>query len=259
MKHLFFMILMLAITSSPAFSAIQQVAVEYKIDETVHEGFVFFDDSVTAKRPGIIVVHEWKGISEHVMESGRKLAELGYVAFAADIYGKGVRPADNKEAAATAGSYKKDRPLLRKKVLAALEQLKIHEKTDPAKIAAIGYCFGGTTVLELARSGADVAGVVSFHGGLDSPKPEDGKNIKAKVLVLHGAVDPHVPESEVEAFKKEMIDNKVDWQLFYYGNAVHSFTSKAAGDDPSKGAAYHELTANRAWSAMRVFFEELFE
>lgn len=259
MKHIFSMALMLMIFSTPAFSAIQATPVEYKIDEIIHEGFMVFDDSIAGKRPGIIVVHEWKGISEHVMESSRRLAELGYIAFAADIYGKGVRPADSKEAAATAGSYKKDRPLLRKKILAALEQLKKCEKTDSGNIAAIGYCFGGTTVLELARSGADVAGVVSFHGGLDSPTPDDAKNIKAKVLVLHGAIDPHVPESEVESFKKEMTAGGVDWQLFFYGNAVHSFTSKAAGDDPAKGAAYHELTAERAWSAMKVFFSELFK
>lgn len=259
MKHVFFIAVMLVILSMPAFSAIKELPVEYIIDEKIHEGFVVYDDSIPEKMPGVIVVHEWKGISEHVMESSRKLAKLGYIAFAADIYGKGIRPADNKEAAATAGSYKKNRPLLRKKILAALEQLKKHEKTDSGKIAAIGYCFGGTTVLELARSSADIAGVVSFHGGLDSPTPEDARNIKAKVLVLHGAVDPHVPESELEAFKKEMIDGGVDWQLFCYGNAVHSFTSKSAGNDPTKGSAYHEQTAQRAWSAMKVFFDELFK
>ncbi len=259
MKKIIFLTVLLLSTAFAAAAEIREIQVEYKIDDVMHEGFGFYDDSTEARRPGILIIHEWKGISDHVMESGRQLAKLGYVAFAADIYGKGIRPATSQEAAKVAGSYKQNRTLLRKKVLAALAQLRAHNLVDSGKIAAIGYCFGGTTVLELARSGADVAGVVSFHGGLDSPAPEDAKNIKGKILVLHGAVDPHVPEAEVAAFKKEMIDAKVDWQLFYYGNAVHSFTSRAAGDDPSKGAAFHELTATRAWSAMKTFFDELFK
>jgi dienelactone hydrolase len=228
------------------------------IAEKPHKGFLIYDDSQTQKRPGILVIHEWKGISDHVRQSGRKLAELGYVAFVADIYGVGIRPETNAEAGKLAGSYKSDRAKFRKKVLAGLKQLTDFAGVDSDKIAAIGYCFGGTAVLELARSGAKIAGVVSFHGGLDSPKPEDGKNIKAKVLVLHGAVDPHAPEAEISAFQKEMIDSGVDWQMIYYGNAVHGFTSKASGNDPSKGVAYNEAAARRSWQAMLFFFKELF-
>lgn len=251
-------IVVCCLISCMAGAEIIEKEIEYNIDGVVHQGYIFHQDGIAAKRPGILVVHEWKGISDHVMASAKELAGQGYIAMAVDIYGKGVRPADNQEAAKLSGSYKKDRALLRKKILAAYEQLISFDRVDMGKIAAIGYCFGGTTVLELARSGAVVSGVVSFHGGLDSPAPEDARNIKGKVLVLHGGIDPHVPDSEVAGFIKEMRDAKVDWQLFYYGTAVHSFTSKAAGNDPSKGSAYHELTAKRSWQAMLQFFNEIF-
>ncbi|HEY6007814.1 MAG TPA: dienelactone hydrolase family protein, partial [Geobacteraceae bacterium] len=129
---------------------------------------------------------------------------------------------------------------------------------DPARLAAIGFCFGGTTVLELARSGVDLAGVVSFHGGLDTPNPADATRIKGKVLALHGADDPFVPHADVAAFEKEMRSAGVDWQLNIYGGAVHSFTNPASGNDPSKGAAYKEKAERRSWHAMRQFFRELF-
>ena len=133
------------------------------------------------------------------------------------------------------------------------------ELTDPKRMAAIGYCFGGTAVLELARSGADVAGVVSFHGGLSSPTPSDAKNIRAKVLALHGADDPHVSPKEVAAFEDEMRQGGVDWQLIAYGGAVHAFTDWNAGTDNSKGAAYNERADRRSWEAMKQFFAELFK
>jgi len=139
-----------------------------------------------------------------------------------------------------------------------LQVLLQNELTDTKKVAAIGYCFGGTTVIELARSGANISGVVSFHGGLDSPKPEDGKNIKCKVLALHGADDPNVTAKDLAAFEEEMRKSKVDWQLIKYGGAVHAFTQKDAGNDNSKGAAYNELADKRSWEAMEQFFTEIF-
>jgi dienelactone hydrolase len=137
--------------------------------------------------------------------------------------------------------------------------LKDFKQCDPAHVAAIGYCFGGTTVLELARSGADLDGVVSFHGGLATPKTADAKDIKARVLVLHGADDPHVKPEEVKAFVDEMTSAKIDWQLVMYGNAVHSFTNPAAGGDPSTGVAYNEKAALRSWDAMLMFLHECFD
>jgi dienelactone hydrolase len=140
-----------------------------------------------------------------------------------------------------------------------LEALKNHPLVDPNRVAAIGYCFGGGTVLELARSGAELAGVVSFHGNLNTPNPEDAKNINCKVLALHGADDPHVPQEHVLAFQDEMRSGGVDWQMVLYGGAVHSFTNPASGNDPSKGVAYNERADRRSWRAMKSFFAELFE
>lgn len=233
-------------------------SVEYKAGDVTCEGYVAYDVSTTARRPAVLVVHDWMGVSDHTKEVCQDLAKMGYLAFAADIYGKGVRPADRTLASAEAGKYKADRKLLRERVNAGFAQLKAHSLAEPDKTAAIGYCFGGTTVIELARSGADVGGVVSFHGSLDSPNPADGKNIKAKLLVLHGAEDPFVKKEDIDAFQKELIDAGVDWQMVYYGNAVHSFTQKKAGDDKSKGAAYEERAARRSWQAMKDFFNEIF-
>lgn len=233
--------------------------IEYKQGDTVLEGYFVYDDAVEGKRPGVIVVHDWMGFGEYGNRRADELAKLGYVALAVDIYGKGVRPKDAKEASEQAGKYKSDRALLRQRVLAGFNELKKNPMVDTAKTAAIGYCFGGTTVLELARSGADVTGAVSFHGGLSTPTPEDAKNIKAKVLVLHGADDPYVPAEEVGAFQKEMREANADWQMVYYSGAVHSFTRKDAGNDNSKGAAYNEKADKRSWEAMKQFFGEIFK
>ena len=232
--------------------------IEYKQGDTVLEGWSAYDDALQGRRPAVLVVHQWKGLGDYEKKRAEMLARLGYNVLAVDIYGKGIRPQTPKDAGAEAGKYKNDRALLRARVRAGLEVLAKHELTDSKRIAAIGYCFGGTTVLELARSGADLAGVVSFHGGLGSPTPGDAKNIKAKVLALHGADDPHVPAPEVAGFEDEMRQGGVDWQLVAYGGAVHSFTDWGAGRDNSKGAAYNESADRRSWEAMKQFFAELF-
>lgn len=252
------MLLVGVLAPTLAFSQIHTEAVDYKQDGTVLEGFVAHKEDMKGRNPGVLVVPDWMGVSDHDKSIAKKLADLGYVAFVADIYGKGVRPANAQEAAAQATKYKSDRKLMRERVNAALDQLKTYGQVDPARIAAIGYCFGGTTVLELARSGANIAGVVSFHGGLSTPTPEDAKNIKAKVLVLHGADDPYVPPEEVAAFQQEMRKGNVDWQMVFYANAVHAFTTPAAGNDKSKGAAYEEKADKRSWEAMKSFFKEIF-
>jgi dienelactone hydrolase len=240
-------------------AAVKTKTIEYKQGDTILEGYLAWDDAKTVKRPGVLIVHEWTGINAHMKQRAEMLAKLGYVAFAADIYGKGIRPAAPADAAKTAGIYKNDRTLMRARANAGLEELKKQKLVDTQRLAAIGYCFGGTTVLELARDGAGVKGVISFHGGLSTPTPQDARNIKGKVLALHGADDPFVKVDEVAAFQDEMRKAGVDWQFNSYGNAVHSFTNKEAGTDNSKGAAYNEKADKRSWEAMKIFFGEIFK
>ncbi len=203
--------------------------IEYKQGGTTLEGYLAYDDAISGKRPGVLVVHQWLGLTDYEKHRAEMLAQLGYVAFCADIYGKGVRPENTSEAGAQAGKYKSDRQLLRARVNAGLDVLKKNELVDTHRVAAIGYCFGGTTVIELALSGAELNGVVSFHGGLDAPNPADAKNIKCKVLALAGADDPFQNPKDLAAFENEMRDAKVDWQITFYGGAVHAFTQPDAG------------------------------
>ncbi|HLF18732.1 MAG TPA: dienelactone hydrolase family protein [Candidatus Omnitrophota bacterium] len=258
MKKIWMLLMFLFLFVSASKAELVKELVEYKDGDTALEGYVVYDNATEGKRPGVIVIHDWMGFGEYGNMRADMLAELGYVAFAADIYGKGVRPKDAAEAGAQAGKFKGDRTLLRQRVIAALNELKKHPMVDAAKTGAIGYCFGGTTVLELARSGADVTGVVSFHGGLGKGEVAGTDSINAKVLVLHGADDPHVPPEEIAAFMKEMNDAKADWQMVHYSGAVHSFTKEAAGNDKASGNAYDATADKRSWKAMKGFFKEIF-
>lgn len=258
MKNSLLMLGATALLSASAHAAIQTRTVEYQQGDTVLQGYLAYDDAVEGKRPGVLVIHAWMGLDEYAQRRARQLAELGYVAFAADIYGKGVRPKNAQEAGQQAGKYRADRALLRARAAAGLQVLADQPNAETDKIAAIGYCFGGGTALELARSGANVAGTVSFHGNLDTPNPNDAKNITGKVLVLHGAEDPHVSDEQLVDFRQEMRDAKVDYQINAYGGAVHAFTDPGAGDDPSKGAAYNAQADKRSWQAMKNFFAEIF-
>jgi dienelactone hydrolase len=236
---------------------VRMETIEYKQGDTTLEGYLAYDTAFQGKRPGVLVVHQWLGITDYEKKRAAMLAKLGYVAFCADIYGKGVHPKDTTEAGTQATKYKSDRALLRQRVNAGLDVLKKNGLVDMKRIAAIGYCFGGTTVIELARSGVDIAGVVSFHGGLDSPTPADGKNIKCKVLACHGADDPFVPAKDLAAFEDEMRAANVDWQLIKYGGAVHSFTQPDPGF-VNAGAKYNEKADKRSWEQMQQFFGEIF-
>ncbi|MEQ1859086.1 MAG: dienelactone hydrolase family protein [Chthoniobacteraceae bacterium] len=257
MKTIAFSLAVLALGSA-AFAAIKTETVEYKDGDTVLEGFIAYDDSNTKLRPGVLVIHDWTGLQDYAKRRTAMVAELGYVAFAADVYGKGVRPTDPKECGVQAGTYKNDLPLLRRRVMLALGELKKNKLVQPDRLAAIGYCFGGTSVLELARSGADVRGVVSFHGGLGTKLPAAEGGIKARVLICHGADDPFVKPAEVDAFKDEMAKSKAKMKFVAYPGAVHSFTKKEAGDDPSKGQAYNERADAESWAAMKKFLAEIF-
>lgn len=231
--------------------------VEYTSGGETMEGYLAQPSTKRLNNPAVLIVHDWMGPSDDVRKKADEMAEMGYVAFAMDVYGKNLRPKTPKEAGAAAGRFKKNTKLFRQRMADALEVLKKHPTVNPEAIVAFGYCFGGTGVLELARAGADVKGVVSFHGGLSTPKPADAANIKGKVLVLHGAIDPMVPVSEVNAFQKAMDKAKVDYQLIAYAGAVHAFTKKAAGSDPKTGAAYHEAADRRSWEHFRLFLNEV--
>ena len=259
MKKTLLVLVILLLWGVNAHAAIRTEVVDYRHGDTVLEGYLAYDDAIQGKRPGVIVVHEWWGINNYVRMRTEQLAKLGYVAFAIDMYGKGVRAKDAKEAGSLSGTYGSDRALMRSRANAGFEVLKNHSLTDVNRIAAIGYCFGGMTVLEMARGGIQLAGVVSFHGILGTPNPGDAKNIKGKVLVLHGANDPAVPPDQVMAFQDEMRKAGVDWYFVSYGGAVHSFTNTDSGNDPSKGAAYNEKADRRSWEEMKDFFAETFK
>jgi dienelactone hydrolase len=243
---------------APAAAKLRQQTVDYHQGDAVLSGYLAYDDSFPGLRPGVLVFHHWMGIDQYIKGRADQLARLGYVAFAGDIYGKGVRPQDAKAAAATAAIYQKDRVLMRKRAQAALDTLRLIPRVDVKRIAAIGYCFGGGAALELARSGADIAGAATFHGTLDTQHPEDAKNIRAKVLVMQGADDPVEPIDKIGAFENEMRGGGVDYEINLYGGAVHSFTQPMAGNDPKTGNAYNPEADRRSWQAMKDFFAELF-
>jgi dienelactone hydrolase len=248
----------LAATAALAHAAVQVESMPYKDGDTALEGYLAYDDTAKGSQPLVLVVHEWWGLNDYAKTRARQLAELGYVAFAVDMYGKGVLAKDAKTAGTLAGKLRSDRPAMRKRILAGLDAVKSNQRVDPNRIAAIGYCFGGTAVLELARSGANIAGVVSFHGGLDTPKPADANSIKCKVLALTGADDRSVPMTQVAAFADEMRQAKADYQIVLYGGAVHAFTNPASGNNPSTNVAYNAAADRRSWQAMRDFFTEAF-
>jgi dienelactone hydrolase len=233
-------------------------AVEYKHGDVVLEGWLAYEKGATGKRPGVILVHEWKGHGPYVRMRAEEIAKLGYVAFAIDMYGKGVFAKDHVEAGKLAGVFQKDRKLMRERASAGLERLKKVELVDPAKIATMGYCFGGTTSLELARGGYDVVAAASFHGSLGTPAGSEAKSVKAKIAVFHGAADPHVTPEQVAGFEAEMTKAKADWYLVKFGGAMHSFTVKEA-NDPEHGMAYDEAADKRSWEMLKSLLAESFK
>jgi len=229
--------------------------IEYRHREAVLEGHLAYDEARAGRRPGVLIVHDWSGLGPQVRNRAAMLAGAGYAAFAIDMYGKGNRPASMEEMRKFTTAFRADRPLMRSRAAAGLDVLRGSGRCN-ARCAAIGYCFGGLTALELARSGADLAGVVSFHGSLDTPSPADARSIRGKILVCHGADDPHVPPEQAAAFMQEMRDAKVDWQMIFYGGAMHSFAVPGA-NMPERGLQYNEAVDRRSWQAMLDFFGEV--
>lgn len=250
----------IAALSGIACAEIKTETVTYKAGNIEAHGFLAYDSSFKGKRPGILVVPEFWGLNNYPKTRARMLATLGYVAFVADMYGDGKFTTDPKQASKWAGELLGgDRAELRTRIRAALKKLKSEPMVDPDKIAAIGYCFGGTTVLELARSGANLAGVVSFHGVLSTPVPAKPGVIKAKILVCDGAEDPLNPPAVVDGFENEMRKAKANWEVIVYGGAMHGFTNPANINSKLHGVAYNKEADQRSWRAMQDFFNEIFK
>ncbi|WP_442499146.1 dienelactone hydrolase family protein [Methylobacter sp. sgz302048] len=237
--------------------AIISNTVGYMDGDVQLEAFFAFDDSVSGRRPAVLINHTWAGRDEFVAEKARKLAGLGYVGFAVDMYGKGILGSGPEENVRLMQPLMDDRAMLQKRMQAALYAVKLLPWVDDAKIAAIGFCFGGLCVLDLARTGADIKGVVSFHGLLSAPGNTQGNAIKAKVLALHGHDDPLAPPEQVLAFEQEMTAAGADWQLHAYGHTMHAFTNPVA-NNPDSGMVYQPVADRRSWQAMQNFLAELF-
>jgi dienelactone hydrolase len=232
--------------------------VQYRQGDTVLRGFVAWDDALPGKRPGVLVVHEWWGLDEHARAQTRRLAEAGYVGFALDLYGQGKVATHPQEAQTFVAEATKDPAVLAARFNAALEQLKRDPHVDPTRIAAIGYCFGGAVVLDMARAGADLAAVVTFHGALATRTPAQPGKIKARVLVLTGGADTFVPPEQVEGFKREMQAAGAHVEVVSYPGAKHGFTNPDAAKHGMPQLAYNAEADRQSWAAMLKLFHEVF-
>ena len=246
----------LMLAAQAARAEIKTEFVTYKEGDATLRGFLAYDTDATGKRPGVLIMHQYFGLTPFEQEVAKKLARMGYVAFAADIYGATVHPTNPKEATAAMMPFVKDRALWRARGKAALAVLLANEHVDPARIGLIGYCFGGGSALELDRAGAPILATVVFHGILATPNPGDATNIKGHILALQGGDDPVVPQKDVDAFEAEMRAAHIDWQMVQYGGARHAYTLPAAGNNPASPAAYNAEAAHRAWRAMEDYFNE---
>jgi len=260
MKHariLFSVMAVLACAAAlPAAAAIQSEEVSYSQNGTDLHGFIFYDDAVAEPAPGILVVHEWWGLNSYVKSRAAALAGLGYVAFALDMYGDGKTTTHPEEAGQWATAVLTNLPEATARFNAAYDLLKKNPRVNPQKIGAIGYCFGGSVVLTMAMQGADLAGVVSFHGGLPQD-PAPGK-VKAEILVCHGGSDPFATDEQVQTFMNNLKAADANWEMIIFGGAKHSFTNPNAGKLGIEALAYNKEADVRSWEAMNDFFAEIF-
>ena len=236
----------------------QTQRIEYQDGNVTLRGFVAFDEQTSHQRPGVLVMPEAFGLGAHATQRAERLASLGYIALAGDPYGNGLEVTDLQEAIKRASALREDPAKFRQRARVALDTLASLPQVDASRLAAIGYCLGGTFALELARDGGPLRGVVSFHGGLETPRPAVAGQVKAKILVCTGADDPFVPVAQVNALAEEMTKAQADWQIISYGGTVHSFTNPDADRVGVPGIAYNMLADERSWKAMEAFFEEIF-
>jgi len=247
-----------AVSSASASAAVQTKAIDYEYDGTKLKGFLAWDDSTKEKRPGVLVFPEWWGLNDYAKDRARQLAELGYVAFAADLYGEGkiIEIAHPEDAGKMAGALRMNQKTWRGRAEAALKQLTDQSNVDTGKVAAIGYCLGGSTALQLAYTGADLKAVVTFHAGLASPTAEEAKNIKAKILVCHGAADKFIPEKAIADFKASLDGAKVPLDFVSYDGVVHSFTVPGADKVGNPGMKYDKKADEDSWTRMKALFKD---
>jgi dienelactone hydrolase len=239
-------------------AAIKTQTLEYKSGNTILKGFLAYDDTLTGRQPGVVVYPEWWGLTDYPKQRAQMLAKLGYVAFAADMYGDGKTTDDPQQAGQWIGELKQNLPEMVSRAQAALETLRSQPQVDPTRIGAIGYCAGGSVALELARSGAELSAVVTFHAGLAPTTPNPTEQIKPAILICNGGNDTFVSAQEIEAFKDEMRSHNVDWQLNTYGGAHHSFTNPDADRHKMQNVAYNAGADYRSWRDMKQFFEQKF-
>jgi dienelactone hydrolase len=235
--------------------------VDYVAGETTLKGYLAYDDRITDRRPGILVVHEWWGHNEYARSRARMLAELGYTALAVDMYGEGKQAHHPDDAGKFSGMIRKNMALGRERFLAARKVLQENQFTDPERIGAIGYCFGGSIVLQMARDGMDLDGVASFHGALATEAPAKPGSVKAKILVLHGAADKFIKPEQIEAFKEEMKAAGADFRFLSYPGASHSFTNPDADTYAKKfniPLGYNADADKKSWAEMKAFFKDIF-
>ncbi|MGR8929826.1 MAG: dienelactone hydrolase family protein [Gammaproteobacteria bacterium] len=237
--------------------AIVSNTVDYLDEGSVLEGFFAYDDAVEGTRPVVLIHHAWGGRDEFVAEKAIKLAEMGYLGFATDMYGKGVRGCTREENALLMAPFMENREKLQKRLLSALSAVKLMPWADNNKIAAMGFCFGGLCALDLARTGVDILGVIAFHGLFVPPENIPQPKIKAKVLALHGHDDPMVTPDQVLALENELTKAGADWQVHVYGGTMHAFTNPVA-NDPGFGTVYQPVADQRSWRTMQNFFAEIF-
>src|SRR5207247_6714722 len=245
------------LSQSPGNADVKTRELEYRQGETVLQGFIAWDDAARGKRPGVLVVHEWWGHNEHARNQARRLAEAGYVGFALDMYGKGKVTTHPQDAQAFVSEVTKDPAVLAARFNAALDQLKRDPHVDTTKIAAIGYCFGGAVVLDMARTGAPLAAVATFHGALATKTPAQPGKTKARILVLAGGADPFVPPEQIDAFKREMQAAGARFDVIVYPGAKHGFTNPTAGQYGMDQPAYNAEADQQSWAAMLKLFKEV--
>ncbi len=260
-KILLLSMVTLLVGLSQAQAAVVGKEISYRADNVELKGYIAYDDSISVKRPGVVVVHEWWGLNDYARKRAEMLAKAGYVALAVDMYGEGRQATHPDEAGKFAAEVRNNLPMARKRFMAGLKVLKDNPFTDPERLAAIGYCFGGGVVLQMARESIDLQGVVSFHGELGSAEPAKPGAIKAEILVFNGAADKFTPLKTIQSFIEEMINAEADFSFHSLPGAMHSFTNPAADELGKKfnlPLAYQKKADKESWREMLDFFNRIF-